>query len=502
MFKRITVSLAALLLIISFLSALSACGGDADGVTDNTAEAAEAQAVTETETATEPPEYTPPESDWGGAEITVAAENYGKGNNWIALDYCEMFSEEENGDPLNDAIYKRMRAVEEELNLKISLYGIDRSTDIAKELTKTVSAGEDIIDFGMATTVYLPAILNKKLLIDLKTLPDIDFSHSWWDRNSIAELEILGKLCAVTGDISLYNDYAVITYFFNKRLHESLGLDNLYDLVRSGKWTLDEAMAMCEAAAADLNGNGEPDIEDRFGMLFESNSLRYTAFSCGVRFTKIDSEGVPQLCVNQDLASRVADAFVPFMKDKRVNILANNYTGYNNTFTDLMLPMFQDNRALFYNNQMLVALNLRNMEADFGIVPPPKLEEAQSGYHCPINDSWTTLVVVPVTNTIPEMTGQVIEAMGFYGQQLVKPAFIDTTVRSKALRDEDSSEMMELIFKSRIYDPATFFDFGGINGLFDTVLNRGEGSFASSYAKIETKVQKDIDKTVQELAEG
>jgi hypothetical protein len=34
------------------------------------------------------------------------------------------------------------------------------------------------------------------------------------------------------------------------------------------------------------------------------------------------------------------------------------------------------------------------------------------------------------------------------------------------------------------------------------VLNRGEGSFASSYAKIETKVQKDIDKTVQELAEG
>ena len=497
MYKRIFTSLAALLLIIS---AVSACGGGAGGVTDVTAEVTEAETVTEE--ITEPPEYTPPDSDWGGAELTVAAVDYGRGSGvWFAMDYCEMYSEEENGDPINDAIFERVRKVEEELNLEITLNKFTDITKIEPEFSKTVLAGDDVIDFGMVNALSLPSLLNKSLLIDLKTLPDIDFSRSWWDQNSISELEILGKLRAVTGDISLYNDYAVITYFFNKQLHESLGLDNLYELVRSGKWTLDKAMAMCEAAAADLNGNGETDIGDSFGMLFEQASMRYTAFSCGVRLTKIDSDGVPQLCVDQDLASRVTDAFVPFMKDKRVNILSSNYPGYSNTFTELMLPMFQENRALFYNNQMLVALNLRNMEADLGIVPPPKIDEVQSDYLCPINDFWSTLVVVPITNTQPEMTGQAIEAMGFYGQQLVKPAFIDTTVRTKTLRDEDSSEMMELIFKSRVYDPATFFDFGGLKGIFDTVLSRGAGSFASSYAKIETKAQTAIDKTVQELAE-
>lgn len=165
-----------------------------------------------------------------------------------------------------------------------------------------------------------------------------------------------------------------------------------------------------------------------------------------------------------------------------------------------MLPMFQDNRALFYNNQMLVALNLRNMEADFGIVPPPKLDEAQAEYLSPVNDWWSTLVVVPKTNTQPEMTGQAIEAMGFYGQQIVRPAFIDTTVKSKALRDEDSSEMMELIFKNRVYDAATIFDFGGLRSIDDPLMSRGEGSFASSYAKIEPRAQKAIDKLIGELS--
>ena len=212
----------------------------------------------------------------------------------------------------------------------------------------------------MATVAYISPIMNKGLVIDLKTLPYIDFSHSWWDQNLISELEILGKLRAATGDISLYNDYAAITYFFNKHLHESLGLENLYDLVRSGGWTLPKAIEMSEAAAMDLNGNGEPDIDDSFGMLLEPSTIRYTMYSCGVRLTKIDSDGVPQLCVNQDLASRVVDTLVPFMKDKRVNILSSNYGGYSNTYTDLMLPMFQDKRALFYINQMIVALSLSN----------------------------------------------------------------------------------------------------------------------------------------------
>ncbi len=498
MFKRIIIFIISLLLTFSVLSA---CGEQVDSAADETTEITESQTAAE-ETTTEPPEYIPPEdSDWGGAEITIAAINYGWGNGaWIATGYCEMYAEEESGDPLNDAIYERMRAVEEELNLKISGYKLKKFSAAATDFSKTVLAGEDVIDFGMVNASNLPTLLNKGLLIDLKTLPYIDFSRSWWDQNLISELEIVGKLRAATGDISLYNDYAAITYFFNKHLHESLGLENLYDLVRGGGWTIDKAMAMCEAAAMDLNGNGEPDIDDSFGMLLEPSTIRYTMYSCGVRLTKIDSDGVPQLCVDTDIGSRVADAFVPFMKDKRVNILSSNYGGYSNTFTDLMLPMFIDNRALFYNNQMLVALNLRNMEADFGIVPTPKLDEAQTEYFCPVSEWWATLAVVPVTNTQPEMTGQAIEAMGFYGQQLIKPAFIDTTVKTKTLRDEDSSEMMELIFKSRVYDSASFFDYGGIKGLFDTVFNRGEGSFVSAYAKIETKAQKAIDKLIGELS--
>ena len=73
---------------------------------------------------------------------------------------------------------------------------------------------------------------------------------------------------------------------------------------------------------------------------------------------------------------------------------------------------------------------------------------------------------MPKTNTDLEMTGHVLEAMGYYSQQILTPAFIDTTVRHKALRDEDSSNMLNLIFENRVYDIANIYDFGGVQSLF------------------------------------
>ena len=495
----------ALCLLLSLLAAaggaLSACGETAAAPSEQTAPTENSAAVTEA--VTEPAEYVSTGKDYGGETVTVSAVDYyttGNRGVWRAQDYCEVFSNGENGDALNDGIYRRMVLVQEELNVKLALYSVDSFDNLVNDFRKPVMAGESVFDIAMMASNRLPSLLGTQMLVDLNTIPGVDFSHTWWDQTAREELTLFGQMYAATGDISLYISYAPITYFFNKQVVETLDLENPYQLVRDGKWTLDKAIEMSRQTAADLNGDGVMNpLDDRYGMCLEAASMYYTVAGCGLRLTTHTDDGV-QLAVSTDKTEAVTSKMQEFMNDANVNVSNGKIKlGYSNNFVELMLPMFKENRALFFNNQILVALNLRDMDANFGILPPPKADEQQKDYCCPINDFWGMFATVPVTNTRLELTGDVLEAMGYYGQQVLTPAFIETTVRGKSLRDGDSAEMMELIFANRVYDMGSFYDWGGVKSMFATIADSPNSKFSSTFAKSESKIQKAIDKTIAEL---
>ncbi len=489
---------ALILAILMCLPILASCGGDGGekpAVTAAAGTAAENEAPAET---TAPPEYTTPDADYDGAEVSFAVIDYvtsGQGGVWAASNYCEGFMPEQNGDPLNDSIYERNTKVEEELNVKISIFSLSSFSNGVGEFKKPVLAGDDAIDLCLMNAGKLSELLGTGMLLDLKTL-GLDLGKSWWDQGSVEEMDLLGRLYTVTGDISLNAAYAPITYFFNKKLVEDFSLDDPYQLVYDGKWTLDRAMDMCYTVAGDLNGNGQTDIEDRFGMLFESASLPYMLQAGGMRYTVRDSDGIPQLALNTERTAKMLEMIAPFMADKATNILAGNYSGYKNTFTDLMLPMFIDDRALFYNNQLLVALNLRNMNADFGVLPSPKYDEAQEKYYVPYSTWWSTFLIIPVTNSKPDMTTDFAQSMGYWSQQLIRTAYIDVTVMNKTLRDEDSVNMLEIILNNCVHDIGCIYNWGGMVGMLQNI---GTASFASTYASNESKIQAALDKTIEEL---
>lgn len=493
-FHRIAFLLTALLLS----AAGTSCGDSAIAPTETSDASGTTTAAATTEVI--PSEYTSPEVDYAGETFTMAAY-YEVSPSWKAQNYCEAFSEGENGDPLNDAIFQRNRNVSEDLNVNIELYPLDTMAGAADQVRKQILTGEDIIDIAMIRASGLPTLLGTNALVDLYTLQNVDFSHSWWDQNAVSELTLMDKMYAVTGDISLYNNYAPITYFFNKQIVNELDLDDPYTLVKDGKWTLDKVRELCTAAVYDLNGDGKMyETDDRYGMMSEDKSLMYAAYAGGVTLTDKDADEIPVLNVNVDRASTVTDMFAPFMNDANVNLFSLKLKGkYNNQFFELFLPMFTENRALFFNNQLMVAMNLRDMDADFGILPPPKMDETQKDYMVPISIAWSTFLVMPITNDKYDMTGHVIEAMGYFGQQMVTPAFIETTVQGKTLRDDESVEMLDILLSNRVYDIATFYNWGGINDMFSQIAINPRQQFASSYAKIEKKVQAALEKTVDLL---
>ncbi len=491
--KRIT---GILLLAAMLLTQLGACGSssdqpdDTDPSSDGTTPSAPADA-----------EYVSPGVDYEGQTVTIASFAFDM--SYAIAGYTMIDKDEETGDILKDSIIKMTRQVEEDLNVNLELYPLknaDRNT--ADTLSRLILAGEDEIQAAFPLTIGLSKLLSQPtLLMDLDTIPTLDLSHSWWDANSVEEYNIGGKQYTAVGDACFFAKSAPVVYFFNKELVENLKLDNPYQLVYDGKWTIDKMMKMATEAANDLNGNQTVEKEDRFGLICEPASLRYAMIGAGVDYSKRDGDEV-EMTLFGEKAAAILEKMIPFSRDMSITMNPIDFADGTEVFETLFPPTFMDNRALFYTNQLLQALDFRAMDADFGVLPLPKYDEEQDEYYGTTNIWWQDNMIVPANNPNPEMTGHVLEALGYYSKQTVTPAFIETTVKDKSIRDDDSARMLEMIFDTQLYDVAILFDWGGVADTLYYMVADKNTDLASKYAEIEPAIKAAMKQTMDELLDN
>ena len=492
----------AALLLSSTVFTAAACASDTSTSAETTASGAgEAVETTAAETTTAS-EYTPPKVDYEGQTFAVASNKWDPSRRpWKICTYVDIKAEEENGDPINDALFQRNIRVEEELNVKFTVFEITEQSRTT-EMTTAVLSGDDMFKFASTNMSSLRTLLNTQgMTTDLYELPTFDYEASWWDENSREELEIYGRLHAISGDFNLYSNGAPICNFFSKVLVENLGLDNPYDVVNDGAWTLDTMLKYAEAAVKDVNGDGQMvATDDCWGLMGEAGSTLQFIRSADQRFSTRSGDGDIEIVINTEKTVNVIGKVIPFLRDKGKSLYSPDFSKqYTNVFFELLLPRFIDNNAMFFSNQLYVALELRNMEADFGILPMPKYDEKQENYVSPTNAAYHTFVIVPITNSVPEMTGNILNSLGYYSQQLITPAFIDQTVMSKAIRDEESAEMVRMIYDTRAYDVATFYNWGNVATMVSTMTGNSSVNFASEYAAIETNILTALNETIELL---
>ncbi len=497
-----------ILLLLTVIGCLSACSGnvsvggspnESGSVSGSDPDSAQ---TGENAAAAPPSEYVIPYSDYKDADFCIAALSFPANESWHAMDYCEVSAEELTGETLNDAIYERSNHVESELHVKLSLFPLTDRSEAGPVFEKEVMAGDSHLKMAMMNGYNLASLTFKRVLLDQKGTELVDFSHSWWDPREVNDLAIGGSLYASTGDISLYLDFSQIVWYFNKALIEDLQLDNPYELVYNNEWTIDRAAALAKAASLDLNGDGRTVAEDdQFGLMCEPLTLVQAIYAADIPLVRKDDDGMPYIAFDPylDRAAEVAERLVPLMNDRAVTLLNIHFPKVQGSVHfNVFLPTFMENRALFYSNQLLVTLNLRDMDADFGILPYPKYDETQE-FRSPIGPYWATFAVVPASNKDYDMTGEVMEALGYYGQQLIVPAFVDKSVRYRSLRDEDSSNMLNIIFENRCYDLAMIYNCGQLETMFSSLVESNSANVSSMYASIKRSAQNKIDQTVKKL---
>jgi hypothetical protein len=158
-----------------------------------------------------------------------------------------------------------------------------------------------------------------------------------------------------------------------------------------------------------------------------------------------------------------------------------------------MYKLFQNNQSLFMWIRMGIVEYMRGMDSDFGILPIPKYDEAQSNYIQTVNPFVGVVTTVPQSAKDISASGAVLEYMAYISKSVLQPAYYDVVLHGKIARDEESSEMLNIIFANRVYDLGDIFDFGGLGNDVIMMSMNYDKNIVSKYAEKESAALTDIN---------
>ena len=372
----------------------------------------------------------------------------------VRTEYAHEFNaDEENGDLLNDAVYQRNLAVEQAYNININVY--DQPCSYGSEATAfntTVKAsvlsgsGEYDLVAGYAATI--PALVGEKLFLNWVEGDLIDFSQPWWSKKVADELTINGKAFMITGDLSVALWENMNCVLFNKRLAEAYVVEDLYKLTSDGKWTLDRLNAYTAMIYDDIDGDETKSTDDLFGYLSTPNAhidMFQEAFE--VYVTEKGQDGFPEFALNTPHTVEVLEKVISFVHENPGSFFTIDISNAE----PVCNTIFSSGRSLFYSARLGMTVQLRDMKDDFGILPYPKFNEEQTEYHSTARDQFTVFVI-PADAKDPDMTRILTDALSKASYEQVIPTFYDVVLKTKAARDDESGEMIDLIRDGLVFN--------------------------------------------------
>ena len=426
-----------------------------------------------------------PTGDYGGETVTIL-------NNSVTWAEYRIDSDEINGDSMNDAVYQRTKFVEDKLKVEIELIEQDLYSGTAGYLANLVLAGDDSIDASFIGAMYNVANISKGIYIDLNDVNEFDFSKPWWDTNSMKYYEIENKLYMAHNETSANFHDTLWVGFFNKKLFDTLKLDDIYSVVRDGKWTIDKLKEYIEVGQNDLDGDGELGADDQWGLMTHSGAGFGFLHAANERGVDI-KDGIPFVSPVDDrmfdVITKIRSVFD--MDGVMTNDKLRDKLGFH------AVEGFAAGKSLLLIEVIGNAKTLRAMDADFGIIPFPKYEESQENYIAYFSPA-TNAFSIPKTTKDLSRTATVIENLSAYGYKTVRPAYYDIVLHGKTVRDEESREMLDIIFSNIEGEMTYIYNWGGYASTLKSVLS-GSGDIVSSLESKKTAVETAIENYLKDL---
>lgn len=448
---RRRLSLTAALLLTAMLAA---CGSEnAPAGSDNTA--APAGDTTPAET-----EYQLPTADFGGRDFNIMV--------WQKSLITTM---EETGDIVDDAIYRRNRNIEELYNLKLKYNVVEQAKNGSQAfgqwssiLMSSILSGDDAIQLAGTYLYGMTPFTLQGGFTNVLELPHVQYDRTWWPQNLLEAGNLGGSMYILVGNIDPDFYGRTVAMFFNKKIAEEYKLGNLYELVRDGKWTMEKMQEMAVLAAKDIDGNAQMDEMDQYGLVIDWNRCTDSFLrTCDITITETGKDGNPALV-------GLTEKHLNLYNFLKTLIYDSGSTFHKND--EITTPIFTEGRGLFAGLPMLNALNFRDLDLDFGIIPYPKWDDKQEEYL-----SFSAGVDNAAGYCIPitadgELGGTILEALAYYGYEDIMPVYYEKVLKGKNTLDDESAEMLDLIFNNISFDFCQIYSYAFGDQKAPTMLMR------------------------------
>jgi len=336
--------------------------------------------------------------------------------------------------------------------------------------------------------------LNNESTMNLYAIDTLRLESPWWNQTFLQSAVIDGELHSMVDYINLMGYCYCHVPFFNIEILEKNDLELPYDTVKQGKWTYDEMFRYIKSTAslgAETKYDPVNDTTATFGLVCNNNDALIALWEgCGDHIVYRMSDGT--VAINENTA-RIVNTF-----DSMLSVLSQSgYCAKVMTSDTTGLSLFTKGKAAFYIASLGSGDSAKFRESDvrYGVLPIPKLEETQDNYATTVNQ-YTLTMNIPLTVSDASRTGDILCYMEYLSWKNVIPE-LQRSLSYKGLGDEESIAMMNSILDTTVVDIGVAY--GWTLPLLDSLCNdmlKGKQSFASSLEKQNSKIQKEIEKSI------
>ncbi len=423
----------------------------------------------------------------------------------------EICPQETSYDGLKVAVAERNDLIGERFGVTIEEVRTENNGDMLSRLRNGLQTGISECDIAMPYMSDAATLALENCFFNLKEMENMHLDQFYYDQSSVRDFSVNDKLFFVTGDASLLSFACTHALVFNKDMIVDYDLENPYELVENKTWTIDKLREMAKRVTSDTDGTAGMGYMDTYGFLVNQNFAASMFVGAGQRFTRKNEKDEPEIAMGGEASANVFEKIFELINDSTASgkidgssdYLTSATTAGKNVWT-AATESVANKRALFRAMAVIDILDLGQYECSFGVLPTPKLDDAQEEYYSRVSTIYASCFAIPTNVPDPEMSSIIIDAICQASTNTTKHAYFDVIMKERKIQDTESEEMLELIFDSRVYDLASIYNWGGtseadagsITGFMNSIAFSGTNTYTSTWESIKGTVEASLEETI------
>ena len=396
--------------------------------------------------------YVAPDVNYNGKEFNIMRWTWDE--DWV-------LSVTKESTPIESQTYYHLKSVERELGVEFNIaleqrgeYGYHDSFVAKVEML----SGNDNIDLICQYSLSAAIGAQHGVYLNLLDLSYVNWDKYYWSDSLYDYNAVNGKMYYCTGDLTGTSIKNMFVMVYNYDLINDYRIENPYEVVDRGEWTIETLKKFSRDIYVDENRNSASDIGDIFGLVV-GDYRTIDAFQAGSNLVSIVKDPDGKLQINEQMSGSYGVSVI----EKLENLLHGNSGAYCNNKTDkpdYSASFIQGNAAFMVTMCSGIISSVSKSDINYGILPIPKYDENQKNYHTCLNMTYN-MYSVPIVARDPNMSGAVLESLAHSGNRNLIPVIYKALQYKYSNRPEDV-RMLELLRSGIIYDPGRIFDQMGI----------------------------------------